>query len=174
MTWMINATEDEGELHFTVDNRKAADRTCGPARSRSRRAGVTEDDDAHHITIAQEESEPTGSPEGEPLVILFESDVMGSDVELGRILIRSYIHALADGEPVPRSMIFVNTGVYLTSEGSAVLDDLLCLQERGVQILSCGTCLDFFQLKDDLKAGQITNMYTIAETLARADRVVTL
>ncbi len=166
-------TDDEGDLQIIVGNLDTMDKVCDLARNCSCRADVTMDSDDYYITITREEPGCTGSPRGS-MVILFESDSMGPDVELGRILIRNYIHTIVHSEHLPHAMIFLNRGVFLTSEGSDVLDDLSWLDERGTEILSCGTCLDYFHLKDDLKVGQATNMYTISETLAQADKTLTV
>jgi peroxiredoxin family protein len=69
-------------------------------------------------------------------------------------------------------MIFINSGVRLTSEGSEVLETLKSLSETGVEILSCGTCLDFYGLKEKVKVGMISNMYDIVQSLMEADRLI--
>jgi len=112
-------------------------------------------------------------PAAGPLVVYVSSDIMGrGEPELGGILIRAFLHTLTEVEPRPDVMIFVNTGVKLTVEGSPVLDDLKALADGGAQILVCGTCLGYFELKEKLAAGEVSNMYTIAETLLGAGKVV--
>ena len=165
--------DDEGDLQVIVGNPGAMDKVCNLARSRSCHADVTMDSDDYYITITRDELDCGGSRRGS-MVILFESDSMGPNVELGKILIRSYIHTLVHAEHLPQAMIFLNRGVFLTSEGSDVLDDLSWLDSRGTEVLSCGTCLDYFHLTDDLRVGQVTNMYTISETLAQADKTLTV
>jgi len=71
-------------------------------------------------------------------------------------------------------MIFINAGVKLTVDGSPVLEDLQALEPRGVNILACGTCLGHFELKEKVAIGEISNMYTIVETLLGAGKVVAL
>lgn len=95
----------------------------------------------------------------------------GSD-ELGGILMRSFLFTLTQLDPGPTALFFVNAGVNLTTEGSPVLSELQQLQERGTEILSCGTCLDFFHLKEKLVVGRVTNMYEIAERLTSASRLI--
>ncbi|NMR86252.1 sulfurtransferase-like selenium metabolism protein YedF, partial [Vibrio parahaemolyticus] len=77
-------------------------------------------------------------------------------------------------KPYPNTMVFFNSGVKLTVEGSEVLDDLKALEEAGVEIISCGTCLDYFNLKDKLSVGNISNMYTIYEKIRNSTNVVTI
>ena len=85
---------------------------------------------------------------------------------------RSFLKTLLDLKPIPSNLIFINSGVRLTTEGSAVLETLKALSEKGVDILSCGTCLDFYGLKEKLKVGIISNMYDIAQSLLEADRLI--
>jgi len=77
-------------------------------------------------------------------------------------------------EQVPDRMLFVNSGVLLTTEGSEVLEALEQLGNRGAEVMSCGVCLDFFHRKEKLRVGTVTNMFTIAESLLTADSVVRL
>ena len=110
-----------------------------------------------------------------PLVVLIPSDGVGrGDDELGRILLRSFLHTLHEVEPLPGTIVFLNAGVKLTADDSLVLEDLQALEGRGVEILACGTCLGHFGLKERIAVGQISNMYSIAETLLGAGKVVAL
>jgi len=108
-------------------------------------------------------------------VILVGTDRLGrgSD-ELGGVLMRSFLYTLTQLPSPPDTLIFVNSGVYLTTEGSPVLEELTQLQDKGTEILSCGTCLEYFQLKERLAVGRVTNMYEIAEKLLSPGRVLSL
>jgi len=106
-------------------------------------------------------------------VIYVSTDKMGQGADdLGKILIKGYFYALTEVKPYPKTLIFVNSGVYLTTEGSEVLEYLKTLADQGVEIVSCGTCLDFYHLKDKLAVGSITNMYSIVEKMNGADKVI--
>jgi selenium metabolism protein YedF len=108
-------------------------------------------------------------------VMLIGSDRLGDGPEeLGRLLMRNFIMTLLDLDAVPDRMLFINTGVLLTAAGSEVIEALEALGNRGVEVLSCGVCLDFFKKKDQLAAGAVTNMFTIAESLLGARSVVRL
>lgn len=111
----------------------------------------------------------------ESITIAISNDTMGkgSD-ELGKILMKSFIYTLTESTPYPQTILFYNGGVKLTVEGSEVIDDLKKLQEEGVEIISCGTCLDFFGLKDKLMVGEISNMYSIVEKLKEASNTITI
>ncbi|MBN1277498.1 MAG: sulfurtransferase-like selenium metabolism protein YedF [Deltaproteobacteria bacterium] len=108
-----------------------------------------------------------------PSVFVIVSDTMGkgSD-ELGTILMKSFIHTAIDLEDGPDVMIFYNSGVKLAVEGSDVLDDLKKIEGKGVKILVCGTCANYFSLTDRVAVGIISNMYDIADTLSRAGHIV--
>jgi selenium metabolism protein YedF len=118
---------------------------------------------------------PTSAPAGNagPIVVLVKSQFMGAgDDELGAVLMRGFFHAMLELDAPPTSIIFVNSAVKLTIAGSPVLDDLKELGQRGVEIWSCGTCLNFFKLTGQLAVGGVSNMYTILEMLMSAGRLV--
>lgn len=107
--------------------------------------------------------------EAKKIAVLIGSETMGrGDDELGTVLMRSFLHTLKELDPLPWKLIFVNGGVRLTSEGSDYLSVLQELVELGIDVVSCGTCLDFFHLKDKLRVGGVTNMYEIVSSLAEA------
>jgi len=117
-----------------------------------------------------EEKKATGKTD---LAVFIESDSIGrGSEELGKILMRSFLHTLGEAEFKPAKIIMVNSGVKLTCEGSDVLEDLHQLSRRGTDILSCGTCLDYFGLKTKLQVGRISNMYEILSSLAQAGKVL--
>lgn len=108
-------------------------------------------------------------------VLLISSDQLGTgSVELGQLLMRNFIYTLAQGENIPPAMVFMNAGVKLTIRESPVRDELLAFQERGVQILVCGTCLDYYKLKEVHFCGQVSNMYDISELMLDAEKVLTI
>ncbi len=108
-----------------------------------------------------------------PVVVAIGSAEMGNgDPKLGKILMKSFLYSLTQLDALPQTMLFFNGGVRMTTEGSESIEDLKALEAQGVEILSCGTCLDFYGLKDKLRVGGITNMYVIAQTMAEASNVV--
>lgn len=116
-----------------------------------------------------------GAPERGPVVFAISGDVMGrGDDELGRVLLRNHLHALSEVTPQPDVIIFFNSGVLLAVEDSPALDDLRTLGAQGAKILLCGTCLGHFGLKEKVAVGEISNMYTITETMLRAGRVINI
>jgi selenium metabolism protein YedF len=108
-----------------------------------------------------------------PVVVVISSSVMGSgDDTLGNVLMKSFLHTLTEADQAPDTMLLFNSGVKLAVQGSEVLDDLKALAGAGVRILSCGTCLNFFEIKDKLAVGEVTNMYDIAGAMLGAGRLV--
>jgi selenium metabolism protein YedF len=106
-------------------------------------------------------------------VILFRNDRLGTGPdELGSILIKTFINTIKEVSPLPTTMIFYTNGIHLAVEGSPVLAPLKELESRGVSILVCGTCLDYFNKKADLRVGKISNMFTILETLSGAGHLI--
>ena len=111
--------------------------------------------------------------EAGPVVVILSDNHMGrGDDVLGDVLIRAFIHTLAQLKPLPATIICYNAGVKLAVKESPVLDDLQQLAQAGVDILVCGTCVNYFGLGDQVAAGHISNMYDIAETMAGAARLV--
>ena len=111
-----------------------------------------------------------------PLVLLVASEHMGQGehAELGTILIRAFFHTLGEVEPLPETIIFINSGIKLVVEGSPILEDLEALRSQGIEVLACGTRLEYYGLRDKLAVGEVSNMYTIAETMLGAGKVVKL
>ena len=107
------------------------------------------------------------------VVVAINSAKMGvGHDELGGVLIKGFIFALTQMDELPSAILFYNGGATLTTEGSTSLEDLKNLEAQGVEILTCGTCLNYYGLGDKLRVGEVTNMYTIVEKLTGADLVV--
>ena len=110
--------------------------------------------------------------EEEGFTIVIGSDKLGNgDDELGTALIKSYLFALSEAEVIPTNLVFLNAGVKLVVEGALTLDSLKRLVERGVNVQSCGLCLDFYGLKENLAVGEISNMYAIIEMMNKGKTI---
>ncbi|WP_122641691.1 sulfurtransferase-like selenium metabolism protein YedF [Luxibacter massiliensis] len=106
-------------------------------------------------------------------VVVISSDRMGSgDDELGKVLMKGFIFAVSKLDELPSAMLFYNGGATLTAEGSESLEDLKDLEAQGVEIMTCGTCLDYYGLKEKLEVGTVTNMYSIVEKMNQAERIL--
>lgn len=114
----------------------------------------------------------SGSAKGD-MVVVIAADHMGEgNEELGKVLIKGFIFAVSQLEELPKAMLFYNGGAVLTCEGSGSLEDLKTLEAQGVEILTCGTCLDYYGLKEKLAVGSVTNMYSIVETMEGAGKIL--
>ena len=114
---------------------------------------------------------PSERPEN--TVVVISADHMGQgDDTLGRVLLKGFLFALTQQETLPRTILFYNGGAFVTCEGSASLEDLRKLAEQGVEILTCGTCLNHYGLTEKLRVGGVTNMYVIVEKQTQATKVI--
>ena len=106
-------------------------------------------------------------------VIAIASECMGNgDDQLGATLMKGFIYAVSQQEELPRAILFYNSGAKLTAEGAPTIEDLKSMEAQGVEILTCGTCANFFGLEGKQAVGSITNMYAIVEKLTAADKVI--
>jgi selenium metabolism protein YedF len=163
-----NSTE---EIVTLVNNAAALENVCKLAQSQGYTFSVAKNGEESTITMNKTGCDIPEQTLNRELAILVKSNLFGSgNDELGAILMKSFMYALTEMGSIISHIILMNGGVRLTTEGSPVLEHLQALEEAGVEILSCGTCLDYLQLKEKLKVGQITNMYTALETLAGAGK----
>ena len=122
---------------------------------------------------AAQECIVTPSDRKKKTVVAVTASVMGTgNDELGAVLIKGFLYALTQMDELPSSILFYNGGATLTCEGSASIEDLKSLEAQGVEILTCGTCLNYYKLSEKLAVGGVTNMYEITERLTQADLVV--
>ena len=124
-------------------------------------------------TAAQPQRTQAASSEGP--TVLITGDTLGSGgEELGKILIKGFVFSLTELSPLPKSVIFLNGGAHLTSQGANTVADLQTLEENGCEILTCGTCANFFGITDNLAVGGITDMMGITSRLADAAHLITV
>ena len=121
---------------------------------------------------AQSYCSPAPAPKGKQ-VIAVSSDKMGSGPdELGAILMKAFISTIKEVTPLPSKIVFYNTGILLTAEGSPLVDPLRELESAGVAILVCGACVNYFKKQNDIRVGTVSNMYTILEALSGAGTII--
>jgi selenium metabolism protein YedF len=170
---------DKGEtdrLVTIVDQTVALENVTKLARSQGYDVTVEDKEGDYYITMIRSEEITTEAADlQDNVTILITNRYFGQgEEELGQVLMRGFLYTLGEMNGRVKSIIFMNSGVFLTTEGSEVLEILQGLNQEGVQILSCGTCLDFYGIKDKLAVGEITNMYTAVEMLSSAERSITL
>ncbi|MBM4276749.1 MAG: sulfurtransferase-like selenium metabolism protein YedF [Deltaproteobacteria bacterium] len=165
----------QGQLTVIADNPSARDNVERFAQSQGAIVNIEKKGNDFYLHIEKKSAcDLVASTQiVEKVVVYINSDVLGVGEEaLGATLIRSFLHVLSEMETKPSTIIFINSGVRLATEGSVVLEDLQSLSEKGAAILSCGTCLDFYGIKEKLRVGIISNMYDIAKSLFEADRLI--
>ncbi len=168
----------EGELVVLVDNTVSCNNVERFAQSQGCSVEVEQRGEDFSLLIRKgkirQEAELTQEKEkAKKVVVYINSHLMGNgDETLGSFLMKAFLKTLADLDTKPNRLVLVNSGVQLASEGSKVLDTLTVLSERGVEILSCGTCLDFYGLKGKLKVGTVSNMVEIIQSMVEADRLI--
>ena len=173
------ALEEAGgePLQFLLDDGAPRENVSRFATNRGFTVQETPMPGGYALVIAGQGKATGNAPETKrgSLVMLIATDRLGDGPEeLGRLLMKNFLITLLDVAELPDRMLFVNTGIMLTTEGSEVLEALEKLGNQGVEVLSCGVCLDFFHRKEKLSAGSVTNMFTIAESLLQAGSVIRL
>jgi len=172
------ALEEQTELRVLLDDGAARENVTRFVRNRGYRVNEEQDGAGWSITVTPGTT-PAISGESAPArsgrVLLITSDCLGNGPEeLGGLLMKNFIHSLLEAAEIPDRMLFMNRGVLLTCAGSDLLESLEKLGGMGVEILSCGLCLDFFNLKEKLRAGATTNMLTTVDSLMAAGLVIKL
>ena len=131
------------------------------------------DADSPEVDQAVEQLSSCALPAPGPTVVVLSADTMGvGDDTLGRALMKGFVYALTQLDEAPDTVLLYNGGAKLSVEGAEMVEDLKTLEEAGTEILTCGTCLNHYGLTEQLAVGSVTNMYVIAETLAKAGKVI--
>ncbi len=180
----IGEMKEADTIQTHVDNETAVQNLTKLAESKGFAVKSEKIEDKHFVVTMEVTAPGAAAAAEEPAVscipdrrgstvYAFGTNVMGSgNDELGATLMKGFIYAVSQLEELPKTMLFYNGGVKLTTEGSASLEDLKSLQAQGVEILSCGTCLNFYGLSEKLAVGEVTNMYAIVEKLNGASHIV--
>lgn len=174
----LEQESDQG-LIVVVDNIAARDNVTRFAESRGCKVEVAPAGNCYHLTIQPAAGGTTSScifpnaqPEPRSMVVVFASDRMGEgDAELGAILMRAFGQTLVQME-APKKLLFYNRGIFLALNDSPILAELKGLEEMGVELLVCGTCLDFYKVKERLAVGKVSNMFSILEAQMQAGRII--
>lgn len=171
-----------GDLRVIVDNEAACTNVRNFAQAQGCTVEVHPSGGEFHLLIHRAEaqgsslSQPTvvcASPDTRDTVVLISSEVLGrGDDDLGRILMAAYLDTLSQFAKRISHVILMNSGVKLAVEGSQVLEQLRGLEKVGAQVLSCGTCLNHYGLRERLGVGSVSNMLSILEVLFGAGRVI--
>lgn len=183
-TRALRAMTEPGTLEVLVDNEIAVQNLTRMAAGHQLVAKAEKRGEALFAVI-MEVTNPMGEAPAEEvemacipdlrgnLVVAVDTDVMGrGSEELGRTLMKGFLFAVSQLPELPATILLYNGGAKLSVEGSDSLEDLKNMEAQGVEILTCGTCLNFYGLTEKLSVGSVTNMYTIVEKLAGAGKVM--
>ncbi|BAI79845.1 conserved hypothetical protein [Deferribacter desulfuricans SSM1] len=172
----------EGVITVLVDNFASKENVSKFAASQGLTCEISEKDGYFELVIAKgytcdivKNEEKDDSKSKSKIVLYVGSDAIGSGSdELGKILMKGFIENIINLELMPSTIIFVNSGVFLTTKNDDTVKALKELEEKGVEILSCGTCLTHFDLMNDLKVGEVTDAFKVMQRLFDADKVIRL
>ncbi|KIR04002.1 hypothetical protein P261_02817 [Lachnospiraceae bacterium TWA4] len=161
-------------IEVLVDNETAVSNVTKMAKSRGAKVSSEKiSDKEFKLLIEVDPCKDVDKKEEKETIVVVNSDKMGSgDDELGKALLKTFIFTITQLDELPKKMLFYNGGAKITCEGSDSLEDLKLLEAQGVEILTCGICLDFYHLKEKLAVGSVGNMYSIVESMNNADTVI--
>ena len=181
----IESFAEDGTLHILVDNEIAVQNltrlgghygfTVSGMQTGEKAYTVTMEvkvGEAKDAKVPEEALTCTVPPKGGRVVVLSSDRMGGGDEKLGKKLMKAFIFALTSQDDVPDKVICYNSGAFLTTEDPDTVKDLKSLEEAGATIMTCGTCLDFYGLKDKLQVGIISNMYDIVEAQMKAACII--
>jgi len=168
---LTEAAPDE-RLVILINNDTSKDNVERFLRDNGIDVEITKENDTYKIyasgTLKNKEIAAQGST-----CIALSANYMGrGDEELGKILIQGFVNTIKEVKPLPETIICYNSGVKLAASDSPVLTSLKALLDQGVDIIVCGTCADYFKLKEQIAVGRISNMYEILEKLSAAGKVI--
>ena len=182
---VIKDMEGAGQVEILVDNEIAVQNLTKMAVQKN--YGVISEkleEQKYRVVMTigdAENSEETEISQGESclpdarknMVVVISSDTMGNgDDELGRILMKGFIFALTQQDELPATVLLYNGGAKLSCEAAPTLEDLKSLEAQGVEIMTCGTCLNHYGLTEKLQVGSVTNMYAIVEKMTQASLLI--
>jgi selenium metabolism protein YedF len=168
----------EGEMIVIVDNASSCNNVERFAQNQGCSVEIKENGQDFYIHIQKangkgEEKATQTDQKVKKVVVYINSHLLGEgDEALGAFLMKAFLKTLLDLETQPSRLILVNSGVQLAAEDSKVLETLQMLSEKGVEIVCCGTCIHFYELKGKMKVGVISNMYDIIQSMLEADCLI--
>jgi len=170
------ALEEADEVTTIVDNETAKENVSRLAASQGCQVSIEEKEEGIYLHLTKTATKLKESPgnlvSGATLLLIASNSLGRGDESLGNVLMRSFIYTLSEVTPKPDRIIFINSGVKLVTKGSEVIDDLHALEDQGVEVLACGTCLGYYNLKEAVEVGHVSNMYDIASALLQAGKVI--
>lgn len=161
-----NLTKMANQKGYGVKSKKLGENQYKVAMTIGEGAEIPEENEAEACLVQP------GPRKKKIVAVISSSEMGGGSEELGKALMKGFIYALGQQDVLPGTILFYNSGAAMSCEGSPALEDLKSMEAQGVEILTCGTCLDFYHLKEKLQVGEVTNMYVIVEKMTGADLIV--
>lgn len=179
-----SALQNAGQstVEIIVDNAVARENVSMFLNNAGEKYTCEEKDGLYYITVTRNSQPTAPTPQeksaaagGDGPAYLITTSMLGQGApDLGQTLMKSLLVTLAESDPAPRALLFLNSGVFLTCQGSPVLEQLEKIQQKGTTIVSCGTCLDYYKLREKLTVGQVGNMLLINQLLTAAGQAITI
>lgn len=177
----IRNIEENGTIETLVDNEASMGNLLKMAKEMKLESYSEKiEDHKYKVTIIKGKKEKISEKieeevitRAKKMVVAISSDKMGTGIdELGDVLMKGFIYTLTEMDIMPTTILLYNGGAKLSVEGAPTLVDLKTLEEAGVEILTCGTCLNYYGIDKILAVGEVTNMYTVVERLQQADKII--
>lgn len=182
---------DNGNYNFVVevDNSIAVQNLQKLANSQGIAVTLEEDIDLYKVYFSKNSSKTNEAEECNKILEISEkinrnletwSIFIGKEIigagneELGKSLMKMYFYTISEGDNLPKSILFMNDGVKVVTLNEQAVEHLMSLEKKGVEILVCGTCLNFYGLEEKLKVGKVSNMYDITNSMKESSKVITL
>ncbi len=174
---------NSGTITVLVDNKASKENVKRFAEKTGCTVEIVEENGVFKLRITkgtalnvQKESKKSGDRKTGNYAVLMASTYVGEDKELGKILTKGFIKTFVNADPLPSKIILINTAVKLACKDSEpeILDALKTLEEKGVEVICCATCLDYLNLLDELEVGAPSNAYDVVQALANSDSVIRL
>ena len=181
---MVKKEIDQGatEIEIVVDNDTSPTNLSRFANSAGFNASVTEKNGIFTVSLAKRKAtlEPTAAgkleipaqPSGEWVLFIGNGSIGQESLELGENLLTMFFYTLTQSDHLPTSILFMNGGVKSATQNAQIIQHLEVLSEKGCEILICGTCLNYFELSDQIKIGKVSNMYEIATRMFNGSKVI--
>lgn len=168
-----------GIVETSVDNEIAVENLRKFAKHSGYGFASAQDGEVYTVTITVGESQAEECSQCVPdcieygtVVVISSSEMGQGDEKLGKALMKGFIYAISKADSLPETVLFYNGGAFLTAEGSDSLEDIRAMADEGVEILTCGTCINHYGLSTEPPVGSVTNMYTIAEKMTGAKKLI--
>ena len=174
----IKALEEVDDVTTIVDNEVARDNVSRLGKNQGCEVSVEPKKDGIYVMLKKVELQPSKEEcrTTSNVVLFIASDIIGrgENYQLGSLLMQSFLHTVGGLASKPETVILMNNGVKLATEDSPVLGELRRLENQGITVLACGTCLSRLELTDKVAVGQVSNMYDITNTLFKAEKIISL